>query len=84
MDFRQETVAGLAARVRSGALGARELVQHALDRITKVNDRLNAFVALTSANPASPRRAANSSRIQSRETQSFRSVINRSPETISS
>jgi len=46
VDFRQETVAGLAARVRSGALGARELVQHALDRITKVNDRLNAFVAL--------------------------------------
>src|SRR3989440_166425 len=46
VDFRQETVVGLAARVRSGALGARELVQHALDRITKVNDRLNAFVAL--------------------------------------
>ncbi|HMC41361.1 MAG TPA: amidase, partial [Acidimicrobiales bacterium] len=46
MDFRQETVLGLASQVREGVVGARELVQLALDRITKVNERVNAFVAL--------------------------------------
>ena len=37
---------GLASQVREGVVGARELVQLALDRITKVNERVNAFVAL--------------------------------------
>jgi aspartyl-tRNA(Asn)/glutamyl-tRNA(Gln) amidotransferase subunit A len=46
VDFRQETVTDLAGQVRTGVVGARELVQLALDRIAKVNDRVNAFVAV--------------------------------------
>ena len=46
MDFRTETVADLAARVRAGTLGASELVGHALDRIAEVTPRINAFVAV--------------------------------------
>src|SRR2546421_3022038 len=46
MDFRTETVVGLAARVRTRELAARELVQHALDRIEALNGELNAFVAV--------------------------------------
>ena len=44
MDFRGETVAGLADRVRRRELAAREVVQGALDRIEELNERINAFV----------------------------------------
>ena len=44
MDFRGETVAGLAARVRSRELSAREVTRGALDRIEALNERINAFV----------------------------------------
>src|SRR5947208_12781328 len=46
MDFRRETVAALAADVQAGKLAARELVQHALDRIDALDGRVNAFVAV--------------------------------------
>ncbi|HUY22173.1 MAG TPA: amidase family protein [Acidimicrobiales bacterium] len=46
MDFRRETLTGLAAQVRSGTLAARELVVHALERIEALNPRINAFVAV--------------------------------------
>ncbi|MGH9119131.1 MAG: amidase family protein, partial [Acidimicrobiales bacterium] len=46
MDFRDETVRGLAARVAAGALSARGLTEAALDRIEAVNDAVNAFVAV--------------------------------------
>src|SRR5690349_1218516 len=44
MDFRGETVAGLAQRVRARELSAREVVRSALDRIEELNERINAFV----------------------------------------
>lgn len=46
MDFRRETVAGLAAKVRSGECTAREVTDAALDRIEALNGALNAFVAV--------------------------------------
>ncbi|HSS08765.1 MAG TPA: amidase family protein [Acidimicrobiales bacterium] len=46
MDFRQETVSGLAEQVRSAKVSARELVSHALARIDVLNEKLNAFVAV--------------------------------------
>lgn len=46
MDFRRATVAALAEDVRAGRVAARELVQHALDRIDAVDDTVNAFVAV--------------------------------------
>lgn len=46
MDFRRETVMGLAEQVRNGKLSARELVGHALARIEATNGELNAFVAV--------------------------------------
>src|SRR5262245_18366944 len=46
MDFRRETVSGLADSVRSAKLSARELVGHALDQIDALNGKLNAFVAV--------------------------------------
>ncbi|MDQ3643271.1 MAG: amidase family protein [Actinomycetota bacterium] len=46
MDFRRERVADLAAAVAAGSIGARELTQHALDRIAALNQRINAFVAV--------------------------------------
>jgi Asp-tRNA(Asn)/Glu-tRNA(Gln) amidotransferase A subunit family amidase len=46
MDFRRETLSGLAAKVRSREVSSRELVQHALDRIEELNERINAFVAV--------------------------------------
>ena len=46
MDFRTETVADLARRVRMQEVSARELVQGALDRIAQVDDRVHAFVAI--------------------------------------
>jgi aspartyl-tRNA(Asn)/glutamyl-tRNA(Gln) amidotransferase subunit A len=46
MDFRKESVAELAESVRAGKIAARELVQHALDRIEMLDDQVNAFVAI--------------------------------------
>ncbi len=46
MDFRSESVVGLAARVRDGSLLAAELVDHALERIAAVDGSVNAFVAV--------------------------------------
>ena len=46
MDFRTETVEGLAQRVRDKEVSARELTQAALDRIDLLNTRFNAFVAV--------------------------------------
>jgi len=46
MDFRTEPVVGLADRVRSGELSARELVGHALERIETLDPLVNAFVAV--------------------------------------
>ena len=46
MDFRRESLEGLAARVQDGSLSARELTEHALGRIDAVNGRVNAFVAV--------------------------------------
>jgi aspartyl-tRNA(Asn)/glutamyl-tRNA(Gln) amidotransferase subunit A len=48
MDFRTETVVGLAARVRSGEVSAASLVEHALDQIERHNPTINAFVAVDS------------------------------------
>ncbi|MCL2394504.1 MAG: amidase family protein [Acidimicrobiaceae bacterium] len=45
VDFRRETVRGLAGSVRRGERSARELVAHALDRIESLNPKLHAFVA---------------------------------------
>ena len=46
MDFRRETLNGLAEQVRSAKVSARELVSHALGQIDALNGRLNAFVAV--------------------------------------
>jgi aspartyl-tRNA(Asn)/glutamyl-tRNA(Gln) amidotransferase subunit A len=46
MDFRRDTVVGLASQVRAGELSARELVEHALSRIELLNPTINAFVAV--------------------------------------
>jgi aspartyl-tRNA(Asn)/glutamyl-tRNA(Gln) amidotransferase subunit A len=46
LDFRRESLAGLAEAVRAGKVGARELVAHALDRIDALDDAVNAFVAV--------------------------------------
>src|SRR2546421_7055435 len=46
MDFRRETVAGLASAVRAGEMRARQLVEHALARIDAANERINAFVCV--------------------------------------
>ena len=46
MDFRRESLEGLAAMVRQGSLGARELTEHALSRIEALDGRVNAFVAV--------------------------------------
>jgi len=46
MDFRSETVVGLAEQVRKGQRSATELVDHALSRIARLNPTLNAFVAV--------------------------------------
>jgi aspartyl-tRNA(Asn)/glutamyl-tRNA(Gln) amidotransferase subunit A len=46
MDFRRETLNGLADQVRSAKVSARELMSHALGRIEALNGRLNAFVAV--------------------------------------
>jgi aspartyl-tRNA(Asn)/glutamyl-tRNA(Gln) amidotransferase subunit A len=46
VDFRTESVVGLARRVRRGELSASELVGHALDQIEAHNPTVNAFVAV--------------------------------------
>lgn len=46
MDFRRATVAALAEDVRMRRVAARELMQHALDRIDAVDDMVNAFTAV--------------------------------------
>jgi aspartyl-tRNA(Asn)/glutamyl-tRNA(Gln) amidotransferase subunit A len=46
MDFRRVSVTALAEDVRSGRIGARELVTHALTRIDDLNGDVNAFVAV--------------------------------------
>ncbi|CAN5856520.1 hypothetical protein BH24ACT3_BH24ACT3_13120 [soil metagenome] len=46
MDFRRESVAEMAAAVRSGELSARELVVAAIDRIEALDGDVNAFVAV--------------------------------------
>jgi aspartyl-tRNA(Asn)/glutamyl-tRNA(Gln) amidotransferase subunit A len=45
MDFRTESLAGLAARVAARELSSRELTEHAIGRIEEINPRVNAFVA---------------------------------------
>lgn len=46
MDFRRETLAGLAEDVRTGTRPAEELTGHALARIEELDERVNAFVAV--------------------------------------
>jgi Asp-tRNA(Asn)/Glu-tRNA(Gln) amidotransferase A subunit family amidase len=46
VDFRQETMRALAASVRRGERGARELVTQALERIEALDKRARAFVAV--------------------------------------
>ncbi len=46
VDFRTETVVGLAQRVREGHLRASELVDHSLAQIEAHNPTINAFVAV--------------------------------------
>ncbi len=46
MDFRDHTVAELAAAVRSGARPALEMTEAALARIARLNATINAFVAV--------------------------------------
>ena len=46
MDFRTESIADLAARVRAKHISARELTSHALARIDALNPQVNAFVAV--------------------------------------
>ena len=46
MDFRDHTVAELAAAVRSGARPALEMTEAALARIARLNGTINAFVAV--------------------------------------
>jgi len=48
VDFRVTPVLKLAGEVRSGRLGAREAVAHALERIEALNPTLNAFVSVDS------------------------------------
>jgi aspartyl-tRNA(Asn)/glutamyl-tRNA(Gln) amidotransferase subunit A len=46
MDFRTTALAELATQVRTKRVSARELTQHALDRIATLNPIYNAFVAV--------------------------------------
>ncbi|HAM02349.1 MAG TPA: amidase [Acidimicrobiaceae bacterium] len=46
VDFRRASLAQLAADVRGGAISAREVVGHALERIEATNPAVNAFVAV--------------------------------------
>jgi aspartyl-tRNA(Asn)/glutamyl-tRNA(Gln) amidotransferase subunit A len=49
MDFREHTVAELAAAVRSGARPALEMTEAALERIARLNGTINAFVVVDEA-----------------------------------
>src|SRR5262245_61258379 len=46
MDFRRESIEGLANQVRGGEVSARELAEHALARIDATNGEVGAFVAV--------------------------------------
>jgi len=46
MDFRRVGLSELAGRVRSKQISARELTEHALERIDALNKEINAFVAV--------------------------------------
>jgi Asp-tRNA(Asn)/Glu-tRNA(Gln) amidotransferase A subunit family amidase len=46
MDFRTESVIGMAEQVRRGERSARQLVDHALERVAALNPTINAFVAV--------------------------------------
>ncbi len=46
MDFRQDSVAAIATRVRGREQSAREVVTHSLDVIDALNGSVNAFVAV--------------------------------------
>ncbi|HEX2850481.1 MAG TPA: amidase family protein, partial [Acidimicrobiales bacterium] len=46
IDFRRQSVAALADAVRARQVSARELLDHALDRIDALNPSVNAFVAV--------------------------------------
>jgi aspartyl-tRNA(Asn)/glutamyl-tRNA(Gln) amidotransferase subunit A len=46
VDFRTTSPAALAEQVRNREISARELTQHALDRIAALNPSVNAFVAV--------------------------------------
>lgn len=46
MDFQIDTVVDIADAVRAGAISAREVVAHALERIDTLNPQINAFVAV--------------------------------------
>jgi aspartyl-tRNA(Asn)/glutamyl-tRNA(Gln) amidotransferase subunit A len=46
VDFRRLSLTTLAGDVRSGRVGAKELVTHALERIDALNPAVNAFVAV--------------------------------------
>ena len=45
MDFLDDSVADIAARVNRGDQSAREVVEHAIARVEALNPTLNAFVA---------------------------------------
>lgn len=45
MDFLDDSVVAISARVRSSELSAREVVTHSIERIETLNPSLNAFVA---------------------------------------
>ena len=45
MDFLNDSVAQIAARVNSGEQSAREVTEHAIAKITELNPSINAFVA---------------------------------------
>lgn len=46
LDFRTESLPDLADAVRTRRISARELTDHALERIDALNSRVNAFVAV--------------------------------------
>ena len=55
MDFRTESVVGLARQVREGERRRGELVDHALERIAAHNPTINAFVAVDDGAGPRPR-----------------------------
>ena len=53
-----ESIAGLAARIRAGALSPVALTETLLDRIAGLDGRLHAFIALTRERALAEARAA--------------------------